>query len=285
MSPEELKERVSLLIDELASADTNSLRDIVHELVGELEGTPLIEFKPNRDVIFVGDLHGDFESLLALKNVADGSALVFLGDYVDRGLSQLECLLGALLIKLERPHEVVMLRGNHETPSMNAYYGFMSELARRFPDRWKDIYKRLVTEIYSKLPLAAIISLPRGRIFSCHGGPPITRDLEDLRKVKLEVEPEDEVAIEVLWSDPREGLRGYVYSPRGAGYLYGRDVVESFIEKYGFRFIVRAHEPVNGVLRMFDGSLYVVFTCRYYGIQPSVLWVNKDLDIKVIRLL
>ena len=33
---------------------------------------------------------------------------------------------------------------------------------------------------------------------------------------------------DLLWSDPDAEIRGYGVSPRGAGYLFGGDVVENF---------------------------------------------------------
>ena len=279
-----LERQVDELVDKLVDTNISELEKITHKLTVKLEEKPVIEFTPKRNVIFVGDLHGDYESLLTLSSLANDNSLVFLGDYVDRGLRQLECLIGVLLLKLKKPRDVIVLRGNHETLSMNAYYGFIDELRRRFPDNWRLIYNRFINKVYVKIPLAAIVNLSKGRIFSCHGGPPITRSLEELYNVKLELEPEDEVVLEVLWSDPREELTGIAYSPRGAGYLYGEDVVKDFLRKYKFNFIVRAHEPVNGVLKMFNGMLYVVFTCRYYGIHPSVLKVDHELNTKIIHL-
>ena len=46
---------------------------------------------------------------------------VFLGDYVDRGMSCLECVAYLLCMKLTLPHKVYLLRGNHETRDVNGW--------------------------------------------------------------------------------------------------------------------------------------------------------------------
>uniref|UniRef100_A0A914GTH5 Glutaredoxin-related protein 5, mitochondrial n=1 Tax=Globodera rostochiensis TaxID=31243 RepID=A0A914GTH5_GLORO len=48
---------------------------------------------------------------------------------------------------------------------------------------------------------------------------------------------------DLLWSDPEESV-GYGVSPRGAGYLFGSDVVKTFCEKNGIEMIARAHQLV-----------------------------------------
>lgn len=42
---------------------------------------------------------------------------------------------------------------------------------------------------------------------------------------KTEV-PHEGVMCDLLWSDPDEGIDGWNLSPRGAGYLFGQDIVE-----------------------------------------------------------
>lgn len=46
---------------------------------------------------------------------------------------------------------------------------------------------------------------------------------------------------DLMWSDPVEDSRGWHVSPRGAGYLFGSDVVDKFIRDNSIEMIVRAH--------------------------------------------
>ena len=75
-----------------------------------------------------GDTHGNLEDLhffsdhiwkLGISLTA--GQLLFLGDYVDRGLSSLEVVAYLLALKCLEPQKVWLLRGNHETRDVNGW--------------------------------------------------------------------------------------------------------------------------------------------------------------------
>ena len=87
----------------------------------------VIELKGSATV--VGDIHGQFHDLMfALDLKPQQDTWIFLGDYVDRGYHSVETLCYLLCMKLHKPDNVFLLRGNHETRSITQIYGFYDEI-------------------------------------------------------------------------------------------------------------------------------------------------------------
>ena len=98
---------------------------------------------------------------------------------------------------------------------------------------------RYCTEIFDFLALAAIID---ERIFCVHGGlsPSITT-LDEIRQIDRKQEvPHDGAMCDLMWSDP-DDIPGWMVSPRGAGYLFGGEIVEKFNRENRIDLIARAH--------------------------------------------
>lgn len=69
--------------------------------------------------IAIGDIHGNLPALNDLLSqirgeVGDGDAVVFLGDYIDRGPNTRECVEAILAFQRDTKAAVVCLCGNHE---------------------------------------------------------------------------------------------------------------------------------------------------------------------------
>ena len=70
----------------------------------------------------IGDVHGQFGDLIRIFEKCgypDKQNYLFLGDYVDRGKQSLETILLLLCYKLKYPESFFLLRGNHESASVN----------------------------------------------------------------------------------------------------------------------------------------------------------------------
>ena len=92
-----------------------------------LEAEPRVAFLQSPAYVF-GDIHGNLEDLhffsdniWRLGMALTAGNFVFLGDYVDRGMSCLECVAYLFCMKLTLPHKVYLLRGNHETRDVNGW--------------------------------------------------------------------------------------------------------------------------------------------------------------------
>jgi len=159
---------------------------------------------------------------------------------VDRGKQSLETICLLLSFKIKYPENFFILRGNHECASINRIYGFYDECKKRYDRKiWK-----LFGETFNYLPVAAVIE---GKIFCTHGGlSPKLFSLEQIQKIQRPTEiPDDGLLCDLLWSDPNNKILGWVENDRGISYIFGIDVVENFLYKFGFDLICRAHQVVE----------------------------------------
>ena len=251
-----------------------------------------------RSPIYVfGDTHGNIEDLkffadnvwpLGMPLTAGG--FLFLGDYVDRGRGGLEVLGYLFAQKVQSPHKLFMLRGNHETRSVNGweqYYGnasFLAQCKRRFGIQKGSIVWEECNRVFDRLPLAAIIDKT---IFCVHGGIPLppadpnavdTR-LDDIRKIPCPIEVRqplpnvddyNRLAFSLLWSDPADAAQephlekatGFGSSIRGSGsVVFGHRAVEQFLKRFGLGYIMRAHEATaSGVAVSKSAKVLTVFS-------------------------
>jgi hypothetical protein len=102
------------------------------------ESQPRVVFLQSPVYVF-GDIHGNLEDLhFFADNIwklgMDLSAghFLFLGDYVDRGMSCLECIAYLFGLRLLYPHKITMLRGNHETRDVSLSFSVVASLFSYF---------------------------------------------------------------------------------------------------------------------------------------------------------
>ncbi len=241
-----------------------------HELGGlayELPG--LVRARKRRRVIAIGDVHGDFDTLqLILKRVEaaldEDAYIFFLGDYVDRGPHQVESFVAPLLLLLEHPGKVVVLRGNHEPPPglEPIPHDYREHLLSRYGLRGHEVY-RASYELFQVLPALAIVE---NELLLVHGGPPVevldAKSFEELIGVRGK-SWRPPILEQLLWNDPDEYTETYTFSPRGAGYLWGYRVTVKALELAGVRMIVRGHEPAfEGFKVNHGGRVLTLFSRR-----------------------
>lgn len=224
----------------------------------------------NQEAYVIGDIHGNLDSLMKLygevkKN--NPEYVVFLGDIVDRGQFQLECLLLVLSLKILHPERYYILRGNHETVQMNRSYGFYDLFTRKFArsDRFTE-----VSQLYKTMAICAILN---DSTLFLHGGIPQNSDfLDKLKELGIkEVDQTipsviEEGIYEIFWNDPKEKLTGFADSYRGPGIkFYGQDAFEQFMEQNGLNYLVRSHECFpEGYRWYFNERLLSIFSAENY---------------------
>lgn len=76
-----------------------------------------------------------------------------------------------------------------------------------------------------------------------HGGlSPELLDLTDISKMKRPIDvPDEGLLCDLLWSDPSIDSKGWEENERGVSYVFGPDVVNSFLNKMNMDLICRAH--------------------------------------------
>lgn len=257
-----------------------------------------------------GDIHGNYSDLRFFADTMwplgvglTPGRLLFLGDYVDRGASSLECVAYLFAQKLLYPTKVLLLRGNHETRAINgleAHYGAACLLAQckaRFGDADGHAVWHEINHAFDRLPLAAVVD---NDLFCVHGGVPRPLDSDDdesslshqtldaieqlPRIARLDVLDAAAYAVntplamvsDMLWSDPvcdaREHLmdsRGFGASLRGGvAVSFGARAIEQFLDAHGFSRIVRAHEAKrDGVAVSKSARVLTVFsTSKDHGL-------------------
>lgn len=104
------------------------------------KGIDILKNEPNlikisEPVVVVGDIHGQYYDLVHMLNKAGHPSklnYLFLGDYVDRGIFGLECIMLLISIKINYPKKFMLLRGNHESRNMTEIFTFRDEVISRF---------------------------------------------------------------------------------------------------------------------------------------------------------
>jgi len=200
-----------------------------------------------------------------------------MGDFVDRGFYSVETFLLLLALKVRYPDRIYLIRGNHESRQITQVYGFYDECLRKYGsvNVWREC-----TEVFDYLSLSAVID---DKILCVHGGfSPSINTLDQIRTIDRKQEvPHDGAMCDLLWSDP-EDIEGWGLSPRGAGYLFGGDIVNQFNQINDLNLIARAHQLVmEGYKHMFNETLVTVWSAPNYcyrcGNVAAIMEVDENL--------
>lgn len=101
-----------------------------------------------------------------------------------------------------------------------------------------------------------------------HGG--LSPDLKNIDQFRHMVRPTDVpgtgLICDLLWSDPDKETEGWAENGgRGISFVFGQDVVTSFLRKHGLDLVCRAHQVVeDGYEFMFKRQLITLFSAPNY---------------------
>jgi len=227
----------------------------------------------NEPIMIIGDIHGYLQALNSIikkRNEIECKNILFLGDYVDRGIQGTEVLLRLFQLKIEHLGHIFLLRGNHEDAEMNFHDGFFEEIGFD-----KEFLLR-INRTYAKMPVAAVLS---GHTFCVHGGINGTGSIDTIKK---------EESIPYLWNDPSK-RPGFTPSTRGSDIKkFGPDIVDGFLTTNNLKRIVRGHEFFEeGYKWWFDGKLLSLFSCPDYVGQKNygafAIFEKGELKLFVFR--
>jgi serine/threonine-protein phosphatase 4 catalytic subunit len=262
----------------LTENEVLELCDLAKEILVEESNVQRVD----APVTICGDIHGQFYDLIELFRVGGACPernYLFLGDFVDRGHYSVETFLLLLALKARYPDRITLIRGNHESRQITQVYGFYDECQRKYGsvNVWK-----YCTEVFDFLSLSAIVD---DQVFCVHGGlSPSVNTLDQVRTIDRKQEvPHDGAMCDLMWSDPEE-ISGWGLSPRGAGYLFGGDVVEKFNEVNALKLIARAHQLVmEGYKPLFDETLVTVWSAPNYCYRCGNVAAILELDGELAR--
>lgn len=222
---------------------------------------PLLELEAPLKIC--GDVHGQYHDLLRLFEYGGfppESNYLFLGDYVDRGKQSLETITLLFAYKTKFSENFFLLRGNHECASITRIYGFYDECKRRYNIKlWK-----CFCDVFNCMPVCALVD---EKIMCMHGG--LSPEISDFNQIRRLVRPTDVpdtgMICDLLWADPDKDISGWAENDRGVSFIFGPDIVSSFLTKHDMDLVCRAHQVVEDGYEFFaKRQLITIFSAPNY---------------------
>ncbi|KAG5476552.1 hypothetical protein LSCM1_04267 [Leishmania martiniquensis] len=244
-------------------------------------------------VVIAGDIHGQFYDLLNLFSIGGDPShqkYIFLGDYVDRGCFGMEVILLLMCYKICYPRTIVMLRGNHESRHLTAYFNFKREVLYKYSIA---VYNAMMSA-FDCLPLACVVN---NRFLCVHGGlSPELKRISDVSAIhRFREPPSSGPMCDLLWSDPLDEKEEDPAAPqmflpnttRGCSYVYSNAAACNFLEENGLITIIRGHEAQNEGYHLYKKTnkgfpaVMCIFSapnyCDTYDNRAAIVMLNRNI--------
>jgi len=277
------------LIRSILEGKSDVLKDDIWHLSGLMQDhyrqSPNVLDLPTDKVIFIGDLHGELQSVRIIQRFIKkyhNYHFVFLGDYGDRGPNQIDTFNLVIALTLSNPKRVTMLRGNHESDSIAAKYGFYNEVVR---EHSFEVFKHY-SRVFEVLPIGVY---KKSVLFACHGGIPegVSSIAEIQGKNRRHPDFPDDVLFQMVWNDPRE--KEFTFRPNtrsNRARYFGKIAFTNFMDAIDAQIMFRGHEVFpDGYRTFFDSKLVSVFSATYgTRVKPKIVRLCKNNEIEPIDL-
>ncbi len=284
MNKDKIKEILSSLINpninsyelnNILKANLDSIIYCIDDLANYYKKLPkwlLLKSNEKNEFLIVGDIHGDYNSLLNVmfwKNFFKDINIIFLGDFVDRGPKSNEVILTALLLNYIFKDSIFIIPGNHE---LYKYFQYQN------PEFWQQ--EGIITKLYEPLGnlienLPLIINIDND-ITLLHGGffsydLNSNKDIEFINIIKKEnkllsylIKNYEEKVFELAWADYCENEKQIIFSKAlGRPAKLEKDILKVFND-FGTNLIIRGHQPdLKGV--SFNSKLITLLTSSIYS--------------------
>ncbi|CAF1013612.1 unnamed protein product [Rotaria magnacalcarata] len=267
----------------------------------------ILEREPNtlaiqRPLTIVGDIHGQFYDLLTVLAAGGDPAktrYLFLGDYVDRGQFECECIFLLFALKINYPQNVNLLRGNHETRQMTKAFQFKLECKTKYGSL---AFYDACMHAFDALPLCALVD---SRFLCMHGGlSPDIRTLSDIASLDRFKETSYSGPLcDLLWCDPSEDFDDINdeqpdFKPnnvRGCAHFFSYYACRDFLLRNNLLCIIRGHEVQKNGVRFFRKSSRTKFPvlislfsapnyCDTYNNVAAILKIDSNQQISVVHI-
>ena len=256
----------------------------------------IIDIKADdKEVFIIGDLHQDDKSFIDILKATqflekDNVYLIFLGDYIDRGVDKF--LINKLLVlKHYFKERVILLRGNHEIPPTSSlipprqneddFFNYLEFLKTKdyVDDEVIDFYSNL----FENLPILVNLRYKEFNFLLLHGGIPrfdVKRDYPNDIKDFFNLNSPINISYinDFLWNDFSK-FKNFSSEIR---YQVSQIETEYFLYKYNYDYLIRAHEAVRDGYRIDYDRVITIFSNgnnekSAYSLSPTIFHLNSGV--------